>query len=576
MPLPRFCSRKEGCEYTIPRRGHPVNFLEAHKLASSFAGGPALQFLFGISGATEKLTVFLAAAAAKRGRSVQLRTLPFNTLGQTLLAEPVTGELEIFLLFPWDFVPEADWRSGLPSSALELEGLQERAQTLGRRLERRALARILYVPAPVPPIFANPAATAKLEIWLATLAGALGADFLIPEVFSLASYLSTGSPFAGTQLGDVAERVVHCALGPSGEPAKVLITDLDNVLWSGVIGEDGIDGIRYTPEGVGFRHFLYQTVLAKLKREGTLLAAVSRNDPDSARAPFRNGHMTLRAEDLVAIVASYNAKSSQIKEIARQLNLGLDSFVFVDDNPIEIEEVSSALPEVRTVRFPVNDDGLPAFFEKLTALFARPEVTAEDTERTEMYRRRLDALVPDASDGADLTNFLRGLEMALIIHDRSQGDRTRALQLINKTNQFNLNGRRVSDDDIVATLAAGGRLYGATLNDRTGTHGEVLACLIDADGTVRSLVMSCRVFQRRLEYAFFSWLAAQESAPGTLEFASTPRNEPMRQFLDDPSFRRHADGMIAVDLAKFRSTHSDDLALFALTPPSGFRVGSTY
>jgi FkbH-like protein len=437
------------------------------------------------------------------------------------------------------------------------------------------MARIFYVPAPLPPLFANPATTANLEIWLATLAASLGADFLAREFFSLASYLSTGSPFSGTRLGDVAERVIDGALGPSTEPAKVLITDLDNVVWSGVIGEDGIDGIRYTPEGIGFRHFLYQTVLAKLKREGTLLAAVSRNDPDLASSPFRSGHMILRAEDLVVIVASYNAKSSQIKEIARLLGLGLDAFVFVDDNAIEIEEVSSALPEVRTLKFPVNDDGLPQFFERLSALFARSVLTTEDSERTEMYRRRLDGLVPDARKGADLTDFLRGLEMALTIHDRSQGDRTRAVQLINKTNQFNLNGRRVCDDDIAAMLAAGGRLYSATLNDRTGSHGEILACLIDAGGAVRSLVMSCRVFQRRVEYAFFSWLAGEENPPTALEFASTPRNEPMRRFLEDPIFRLTPDGMVAADLAEFQRGHADDRALFALIPPSRSHAGTT-
>jgi len=571
----RFCSERKGCEDAFLVRGYLVNFLEAHRLASSFAGGPTLEFLFGVSGTPDKLAVFFAAAGAKRGRSVQIRSLPFNTLGQTLLAEPVTGELEVFLLFPWDFVPEADWRSGLPSSPLDLAALQDRAQTIGHLIERRKMARILYVPATVPPLFANPATTANLEIWLATLARALGADLLASDVFSLASYLSTGSPFAGTRLGEVAELVVDRALGNSTEPAKVLVTDLDNVLWRGVIGEDGIDGISYTQEGVGFRHFLYQSVLAKLKREGTLLAAVSRNDPELAHAPFRNGRMTLREEDFVVIVASYNAKSSQINEIARQLNLGLESFVFVDDNPIEIEEVSSALPGVRTVHFPANDDGLPAFFARLSALFARPVVTREDAERTEMYRRRLDGMVPNAGEGADLTDFLRGLEMALVIHDRSEGDRTRAVQLINKTNQFNLNGRRVSDDDVGATLAAGGRLYGATLDDRTGSHGEVLACLIDAGGTVRSFVMSCRVFQRRLEYAFFAWLAEQKNSPTTLDFVSTPRNEPMRLFLEDPTFTRHSDGMVAVDLTDFRNNHVDDLALFALMPSNRLGVGST-
>jgi FkbH-like protein len=541
-----------------------VNFLEAHRLASTFAGGPPLEFLLGLSGGAEKLPVFLKAAGAKRGRSVQVRTLPFNTLGQALVAEPVSGEIEVFLLFPWDFVPEADWRSGVPTSAMELTTLQSRAQEIARIISTRRMARLLYVPAALPPIFADVTTTAHLQRWLVALVSAHGAQFLAADDFSLASYLSNGSPFAGTRLGDIAERVIARAIDQSAEPAKVLVTDLDNVLWGGVIGEDGVDGIRYTPEGVGFRHFLYQTLLAKLKREGTLLAAVSRNDRELASAPFRNGGMTLREEDFVVTVASYNAKSSQIREIARQLNLGLDSFVFVDDNPIEIEEVSAALPEVRTLRFPATDDELPIFFETLSALFARPMLTAEDVGRTEMYRRRLDGMVPDAADGADLTEFLRSLDMSLVIHDRSNGDRARAVQLINKTNQFNLNGRRLNNEEVDAMLAAGGRLYGATLSDRTGSHGEILACLVDSGGTVRSLVMSCRVFQRRVEYAFMSWLAGEPNAPHALEFISTPRNEPMRNFLQDAAFRTADAGFVSVDMGAFQRAHGDKLDLFSM------------
>jgi FkbH-like protein len=550
-----------------------VNFLEAHRLASTFAGGPALKFLFATSGGSEKLGVFLSAAAAKRGRSAQVRTLPFNTLGQAILTEPAPGEMEIFVLFPWDFVPEADWRSGFPSYALEPMALQDRAQTLARQLERRRSARFLYVPAPIPPIFHDPTTRGNLQIWLATLAGTVGADFLAPQAFSLASYLSTGNPFAGNQLGEVAERIIDRAMEPPVGAAKVLVTDLDNVMWRGVIGEDGIEGIRFTPEGLGFRHFLYQTFLGKLKREGTLLAAVSRNDPALAHAAFLTEQMTLRVEDLVVIAASYNAKSSQIKSIANELNLGLDSFVFVDDNPLEIEEVSQALPELTTLRFPANDDELPNFFGTLSRLFGRSAITSEDAERTEMYRRRFEAMVPSSGEGADLTSFLRGLEMSMIIRDRSEGDYTRAVQLINKTNQFNLNGRRVSEDDVGATLAAGGRLYGVTLNDRTGSHGEVLACLIDAGGTVRSLVMSCRIFQRRLEYAFLSWLTGEDSAPRDLEFAATERNEPMRLFLRDPAFGpRTPEGTIAIDAVGFSNGHADDLALFTVTAPTTPRV----
>ena len=545
-----------------------MNFLEAHRIAASFAGGPPLDFLLGVSGGTEKLRVFLAAAGAKLGRSVNVRTFPFNTLGQNVLAPSTDEGTEVFVLFPWDFVPELDWRSGLPASTLDFGALQQSAQTLANRLQNRA-ARILYVPAPIPPAFSDPASAGSLQIWLATLARGIGAAFLAPEVFSLASYLSNGNPFAGAQLGNVAERVVESALGTPSEPAKVLVTDLDNVMWHGVVGEDGVDGIRYSAEGTGYRHFLYQTFLAKLKREGALLAAVSRNDRELALAPFETGQMTLRVDDLVVVIASYNAKSAQIRNIAHQLNLGLDSFVFVDDNPIELEEVSQALPELKTLRFPGSDDELPAFFETLAGFFARATTTAEDTQRTELYRRRLEGMVPDAAEGGDLTAFLRGLEMSMIIHDRSQGDRARAVQLINKTNQFNLNGRRVTDEEVGAVLAAGGRLYGATLNDRTGSHGEVLACLIDERGVIRSLVMSCRIFQRRLEYAFLTWLANEQGLLASLDFALTARNEPIRHFLSDPAFASNGtDGLIQFDAEAFSTSHRNDLALFKVVPPA--------
>jgi FkbH-like protein len=545
-----------------------MNFLEAHKLVTQFKGGSPLSFLFAISGTPDKLELFLKAAGAIRGRAVEIRTLPFNTLGQTLMSDARPGEREVFVLFPWDLVPEADWRSGLDASNLEREVLEHQARQTIDRLARRPHARILYVTAPLPPLFADPSITARLAGFLSAAVISVGGELLPEQNFSLASYLSNGSPFASQQLGQVADAIVAAALAAAPEPKKVLITDLDNVMWRGVIGEDGLEGIRYLPEGTGFRHFLYQTFLLKVKREGALLAAVSRNDTELAHMPFKAGRMSLGMDDFVAVAASYNAKSAQIREIARQLNLGLDSFVFIDDNPIEIEEVAAAIPEIRAVQFPTNDDALPSFFAEVAGLFARSIVTAEDAERTAMYRRRLEGMLPTEADGADLTEFLRGLTMALTIHDRSAGDRTRAVQLINKTNQFNLNGRRVADDEVAALLSAGGRLYTCSLSDRTGSHGEILSCLIDGNGVIRSLVMSCRVFQRRVEYAFFVWLGARENAPRRLDFASTPRNEPMHQFLEDPAFAGREDGMPVIDWSEFARNHATDLALFDVTEPA--------
>src|SRR5581483_11119040 len=148
-------------------------------------------------------------------------------------------------------------------------------------------------------------------------------------------------------------------------------------------------------------------------------------------------------------------------------------------------------------------------------------VTEEDARRTEMYRTRLESAAPSTAQGADLTDFLTSLQMSLTIRERALGEHARCLQLINKTNQFNFNGRRFSEAELEATLQAGGHLIGATLDDRNGTHGEVIACLIDAEGTIEAFVMSCRVFQRRAEFAFVCWLAAQPFAPRGYRYIPT-------------------------------------------------------
>lgn len=541
-----------------------MNFLEARRVLDGFTGGAPLPFVFALSGTAEPFELYLRAAAAKRGRAAQVTVLPFNTLAQALRRPADPAAIEVFLLMPWDFAPEADWRSGVPDSVDE-EQLGANASETARLLARRTAARLLYLPAPLPPLFPDPARDAALARSLESLAVGLGARLLPVEAFALASYFSSGCPIGGGGIGRVAEAVVEAAATPPVEPKKVLVTDLDNVLWSGVIADDGVEGIAFEPSGEGYRHFVYQSLLRRLRREGTLLAAVTRNDADVALAPFRSGRMRLRADDFVAVIASYHAKSAQIRELAQRLNLGLDSFVFVDDNPVELAEVSLVLPDVRCVAFPQHDDDLPDFLSDLASRFAHPDITAEDHERTEMYRRRLKGLAPSAQQGADLTRFLHDLNMTLTIHDRSRGDRARAVQLINKTNQFNLNGRRRTEQEVGAILESGGRLFGASLSDRTGNHGEVLACLVAADATIASFVMSCRVFQRRLEYAFLAWLTTRPNPPVGLDWASTPRNAPFRQFLGEIAGPLNGNGLVRFDAAAVAARYAEDLGLFAMS-----------
>jgi FkbH-like protein len=544
-----------------------MNFLEAKRIVSNFTGGKTLSFLLAASGTTAPFEIYLGAAAATRGRTLQVSTLPFGTLAQTLHEPPIPGQTEVFLLIPWDFAPETDWRSGLPAGEVDFAQLRQRAELTASLLRKRRGARLLYLPAPVLPIFPDRAANTELASFLVGLASSVGARILAPDAFSLSSLLATGCAVGGASLGDVAECIVQQAHATAPETCKVLITDLDNCLWGGVVAEDGPTGILFAPESSGYKHFIYQTLLIKLKREGALLCAVSRNDPEIGLEPLRNESMPLRGNDFVCAVCSYNAKSAQVREIANRLNVGLDSLVFVDDNPVELAEVSSQVPEVHCLQFPSHDEGLVPLFAELSRLFARETVTPEDRARTEMYRRGLETMVPVEVEGADITGFLRGLQMTLTVHDRTSGGHDRAVQLINKTNQFNLNGRRVTDKDIADALSAGARLYTATLDDRNGTHGEILACLISREGVVQSFVMSCRVFQRRVEHAFLVWLAAQAQLPSGLDFLPTHRNEPLRNFLKDPAFAVNGD-LVRFDAARFASAHAGDHALFTVKGPA--------
>jgi len=540
-----------------------LNFLEARRLLDGFTGGPPLPFLFALSGSVEPFDLYLRAAAAKHGRLAVPRVLPFNTLAQSLRREPERGVVEVFLLLPWDFAPEADWRSAALERADE-QAFRERAMEIEQLLSRRG-ARLLYVPAPLPPLFANHHRNAAFELALESLAVGLGARVLSRETFSLPGYFLSGCPVSGSSIGSVAEAVVDLAREALPQPKKVLVTDLDNVLWSGGIGEDGLQGIAFEQQGRGYPHFIYQGLLRRLRSEGALLAAVSRNDAEIAMLPFRTGRMPLREEDFVAIVASYHAKSAQISELASRLNLGLDAFVFVDDNPVELTEVSQALPTVRCVAFPHQADALAGFLSELSRLFGRHEITAEDRDRTDLYRRRLEGLTPSTTSGADISRFLRDLEMTLTLHDRSHDDRTRAVQLINKTNQFNLNGRRVTEPEIAEVVNAGGRLYSASLSDRSGSHGEILSCLVNVDGVITAFAMSCRVFQRRVEHAFLAWLASQAHPLAAMDWASTPRNEPFAQFLRElTGAEAPAAGTVIISFPEVCDRFSRDTDLFKI------------
>ena len=541
-----------------------MKFLEAKQTLKHFSGGPGLRIHLSASGDVSPLLLYVRAVAAEHGRSAEITTLPFGTLGQALFDKREPEENEVILLMPWDFAPECDWRSGIPLKPSPADSLLEGAKDFAALLRRRH-CRLLYLPAPIPPLYSDPVASRSLWAGLSGLAAELGARFLDSRCFGLGNYLASGFPISGHFSGDVAKAIVESSLVPVEGPFKVLVTDLDNVLWSGLISEDGLGGIRCDAEGIGFRHFLFQGLLKQLIANGVVLAAVSRNDLQVARSPIVEGRTLLSESDFVEILASYGPKSQHISDLAKRLNLGLESFVFVDDNSIELAEVSSSLPQVRCVGFPPDDDHFVQFLWELSRLFGGLGLSEEDSQRTEMYRRYLQTreLSADAENSGKLEDFLLKLRMKLTVFDRTSGQHERALQLINKTNQFNLNGNRLSESELLEILESGGRLYTAKLEDRTGGHGEILACLIDREHRVVSFVLSCRVFQRQIEKAFVSWLVNQLGNEIKFAYKPTPRNTPFREFVEDTAFFEKK-GWKVLDGQRFLSQSASHSNLFEL------------
>ena len=539
-----------------------VNYLEAKKILANGMIKPEVTILFAMSSNAEPLDLFLRAHAARRGIGLQTRLLPFGTLGQTLANTAPSQDRELFLLFPWDFVPELDWRSGV-STLTDLNKARQNLAETTRLLSARKTAGFCYVPAELPPVTHSRAELYALEGEISASAARLGASFLSSGDFALSPYLASGCPIAGAAQSSVAEVLLDRLAGPAAGGIKLICTDLDNTLWSGIVGEDGPDSVHADPEGAGYRHFLYQSLLRRLRASGTLLVAISRNDSDLAQLPLSQGRMPLCADDFIAIRADYELKSAKIASIAQSFNLGLEAIAFVDDNPVELAEVGSRLPEVTCLQFPEKVDALQALLAKLAYLCDRAVLTAEDTQRTEMYRRRLETAPPPTGE-AGIEAFLRGMDMRLIIRDRSSQGWQRALQLINKTNQFNLNGERVSEDEFLGFIASGGRVFTAQLDDRSGTHGEILACLVDQAGMVHSLVLSCRVFERHVEHAFVIKLAEIIGKPAlNFKYRSTLRNEPVKRFFADLAFTGNAD-VVHMNASAFAQSHCNVLTFFQI------------
>jgi FkbH-like protein len=338
------------------------------------------------------------------------------------------------------------------------------------------------------------------------------------------------SPAFAPLYGDQVARILAARAGRS---YKCVALDLDNTLWGGVIGDDGTEGIvlgQGSAEGEAFAEF--QRYILELSKRGIIVAICSKNEESIAWSAFRSySEMVLRENDISILVANWDDKAANLRRIANSLNIGLDTIVFVDDNPGERALVRSELPEIAVPELP--DD--PALFSRCLAdagYFETLRLTDEDRARTQVYRaNRVRSAA--AEDTADMPAFLKSLEMKLKWQRFDRAGLSRITQLINKTNQFNLTTRRYSASEVAAIMADPDYLaLQFRLLDKFGDNG-IIAVLIGRAVThdeieIDSWLMSCRVFGRQVEYAAMNVLAAEASSWGARrivgEYRPTAKN----------------------------------------------------
>ncbi|HKT81647.1 MAG TPA: HAD-IIIC family phosphatase [Vicinamibacterales bacterium] len=285
---------------------------------------------------------------------------------------------------------------------------------------------------------------------------------------------------------------------------KVVVCDLDNTLWGGIIGEDGLDGIRLGPDSpAGEAYRALQEYLHELRERGVLLAVCSKNNPADARLPFeRHPHMRLKLDDIAVFMANWDDKVSNLRAIAQQLSLGLDSFVVLDDNAFERAWMRAQVPEATIVELGPTPASWTRDLDRGRYFFSL-SLTDEDRKRNEQYRAMATTQALAASY-ASLDDFLQQLEMRAAVIPITAATLPRVVQLVGKTNQFNLTGCRHQRPDIEQLLAAPGAWGAAfSLADRLTDHGIVSTILCrPVDSTTWAIdtwVMSCRVLGRGLE-----------------------------------------------------------------------------
>jgi FkbH-like protein len=370
------------------------------------------------------------------------------------------------------------------------------------------------------------------------------------------------APHLAPLYGDLVARVLGAL---SGRARKCLVLDLDNTLWGGVVGDDGIEGIVLGQGDAGGEAFLeIQRLARRLRERGVILAVCSKNEADVALAPFReHPEMALREEDIALFQANWTDKAANLRRIAETLDIGLDALVFLDDNPAEREQVRRELPMVAVPELP--DD--PALYPRALMAggwFEAVSFVEEDARRADDYRAQ--AQRRELASTSDVAGYLASLDMVMSVRPFDALGRARIAQLVARSNQFNLTTRRYAEAQIAAFEADPQAFtLQVRLADRFGDSGMISVVIFrreGADWVADTWLMSCRVLGRRVEEAVLAEAAAAARAAGAERlvgrYVPTPKNRLVERHYEKLGFAKLGETETgettwALDLAAYRA-----------------------
>ncbi|HWZ24421.1 MAG TPA: HAD-IIIC family phosphatase [Verrucomicrobiae bacterium] len=492
---------------------------------------------------------------------IEIKTGLFGDLAGSLERLDAKGYDGTAVALEW---PDFDSRLGIRElGGWQVSDVREVISSVDRQLSRlqralktaaRSAPVVVSLPTlPLPPLFYTPpninsAEKTKLLLSLAKFAADLSEESGIRTVdshaldsvsppaarFDIKSEILSGFPYKLPHASALAQSLA--SLLQARSPKKGLITDLDDTLWSGILGEVGVDGVNWSLEHHSHIHGLYQQFLSSLASAGVLVGVASKNDAALVQQAFDRKDLFLKKENVFPFEVHWHRKSDSVQRILKSWNIGPEAVVFIDDSPMEAAEVKAAFPSMECLVFKKDDyQSVWDLLANLRAAFGKTAISKEDTIRLESLRSAAPLLDALGQDGNASDEFLKRADAFVSFDFTKRPKDGRAFELVNKTNQFNLNGKRFSESEWTKFLAdPASFLVTVTYQDKYGPLGKIAVLLGKVHEKrlhISAWVMSCRAFSRRIEHHSLKRLFDKFDADeAVFDFQSTERNGPTQDF----------------------------------------------